>query len=145
MCPAEDTLSVETPLFAAFAGKVGGKRTVGPADFDITNKTMEISMLARDKKPLSESDYILLTCIGETKNEGMTFDDIWLTDFGHGPVLVDQIEGKCVLHGAKKTLKVYALAPDGSRREELPVEFDGDDAVFGFDTAEGTIHFELRS
>ena len=145
MCPSEDTLSVETERFAAFAGKPAAVQTVGNADFEITNGVMEISMLARDEKPLAESDYILLTCIGVTKNVDMKFDGIWLTDFGHGPVLVDQIDGKCTIHGAKKSLKVYALAPDGARREELPVEFDGDDAVFKFDTEEGTIHFELRS
>ena len=104
-----------------------------------------MNLLSRDGKPLTDSDYILMTCIGETTNEGMKFEGEWLLDFGHAPVLVDQIEGKVTIANAKKTLKVYALAPNGDRKEEIPVAFDGDNAVFEFTNKEAAIHYELRS
>lgn len=145
ICPEEGTFQVETEQFAAFAGHPEKLQEVGNARFAISNKIMAVSMLSRDGKPLAESDYVLLTAIGETTNEGMKFDGEWLIELGHAPVMVDQIEGMVTLKGAKKSLKVYALAPDGERAEELPVTFDKDEASFRFDTKDAAIHFELRS
>ncbi len=145
MAPSEGAFRVETEQFACFAGRVNGALTVGGADFSISNKIMSVSLLSRDGKALSESDYVLLTAIGETSNEGRRFDGNWLLDEGHAPVLVDQIEGTLTLKGARRSLKVYALTPSGARREELPIAWDGENAVIDLNTQECTIHYELRS
>ena len=145
ICPREGTFRVNTEQFAAFAGHPDGTIKVGNAEFDISNRIMAISMLSRDGKPLEESDYILLTAIGETTNEGMRFEKEWLMDLGHEPVLVDQIDGKMVLRNAKKSLKIYALKPNGERAEELEVTFNGNDAVVALATKECAIHYEIRS
>lgn len=145
MCPEKGVFICETEQFAAFAGHPEKIQKVGNAEFEISNGIMSMNLLSRDGKPLTDSDYILMTCIGETTNEGMKFEGEWLLDFGHAPVLVDQIEGKVTIANAKKTLKVYALAPNGDRKEEIPVAFDGDNAVFEFTNREAAIHYELRS
>ena len=75
----------------------------------------------------------------------MRFENEWLMDLGHAPVLVDQVEGKMILRGAKKSLKVYALKPNGERAEELAVTFVDGDAIISFETKDCAIHYELRS
>ncbi len=145
ICPQEGTFRVQTSQFSAFAGRPKAVEKLGNAEFAISNPIMAISLLSRDGKPLEESDYLLLTAIGETTNEGMRFENEWLMDLGHAPVLVDQVEGKMILRGAKKSLKVYALKPNGERAEELAVTFVDGDAIISFETKDCAIHYELRS
>lgn len=144
-CPEDGTFLVESEQFAAFAGHPSECLCLGNAQLWIHNQIMAVSLLSRDGKPLTESNYILMTAIGETKNEGTRFDRDWILDLGHAPILVDQIEGRVVIPNAKKSLTVYALKPNGERSETIPVTFQGNDAVFCLDTQEATIHFELRS
>lgn len=133
---------VKAERFLAYTGKLYGLVELGNFTFDLKNERMSISLLARDGLPLAESKHILLGAVGENGNTGMEWDGEFLVDMGHAPSWVDQAEGTVTVKGASGG-RVWALAPDGERREALPVEKMADAIQFALDTKEAAVHFEL--
>ncbi|MCL2742291.1 MAG: carbohydrate binding domain-containing protein [Planctomycetaceae bacterium] len=69
---------------------------------------------------------ILLTATGYCENENMKVvetgaQSITLSDWGNGTILAEGIQAEIVLPSPVDKTKCFALAPDGSRKTEVPV------------------------
>ncbi len=125
-----------------YTGKLYGAVSMDRYTFALANERMTISLLPKDGLPLSESKHVLLSMVGENGNTGMEWDGEFLIDMGHAPSWVDQAEGCVTIEGISDA-KVWALAPNGERREALAVEKAAEGVRILLDTDEATVHFEI--
>ena len=100
-----------------------GKPTIG--QFSVTKPGFAAVMLtALDKRPLSQSQKILITACGRCENTGMKFSEDRRTvgrNWGGPPVQIEVVEGILILP-AKWTCR--ALGPDGLPRHRVPISYE---------------------
>jgi len=99
-----------------------GKAAYG--HFSVTKPGFAAVMLtALDKRPLSQSQKILITACGRCENAGMKFSEDRRTvgrNWGGPPVQIEAVEGTLILP-AKWTCQ--ALGPDGVPRHQVPISY----------------------
>ena len=84
-------------------------------------------MLSLEQKPLRKSSRILILHLSDVKNTNMRFDDkekTILRDFGELPLLARKAKSVLRIGNAPKSMKLYALNSDGSRRAEIALEYE---------------------
>jgi hypothetical protein len=140
---------VRTERAAAVVGFVGGSKfdagalhlAVEPFGRDFAS----LHAFALDDQPLRESRRILLTVVGRAGNQGTTWNRTHTSlgqQWGHGPTIAEQVPATVTLDGATDR-KVYALAPDGSRRREVATVRHGDGLRFAVGADDRTLHYEI--
>ena len=145
-------LSVNTPNLQGICAEAGSA-PVQLAEFGVSDLTTRgnVAVVSIDGKPLADSRRIVLVYATNALNTGMEFlsDDMRiLRKQGKTPVLVETgaFQFTLVNRNAEK-LKLYALATDGSRRFELPLEKKGPLVRGRINTAEykdgPSLYFEL--
>lgn len=145
--------SVNTPRSQALClaeGEADGK--VG--DLEVSNfgapLTIMLSSLTQD--PINQSRHLLLILSGDALNNGMTFKDgnaLELVEIGGPPVLARVLKVRLrVQHSSPKGWKAWALAQNGTRREEIPLVMKDDSLEATLDTGNlqggPTPYFELE-
>ena len=147
-------LSVNTPNLQGICAEAGIS-PVRLADFSVSDLTTRgnVAAVSIDGKALSDSRRMVLVYATNALNTGMEFlsDDMRiLRKQGNAPVLVETGGFRFRLANRNaKTLKLYALATDGSRRFELPLAKEGSSVLGRINTAEykdgPSLYFELAS
>jgi hypothetical protein len=81
--------------------------------------------------PLGASKAVLITACGRCENTGMQFSPDRRTvgrNWGQAPVRIEAVRGSLAVPAGKWTC--YAVAPDGSRKQRVPISYvDRRDAV----------------
>ncbi len=141
---------VATPVAAAVVGFLGESRveagalTVECEAFGLNFGA--VGAVALDEKPLRESDRVLVTLAARAENQGQRWNvartsvgDVWGKG---GPPIAERVPAEVRL-AADGPRRVFALAPDGSRAEEVKATWR--DGVLRFSTREGvaTLHYEI--
>lgn len=129
--------------FGVYAGDIHGPFVLGGLTFSLKNQRMSVSLLPLDDLSLVESRHLLITAVGECCNTGMRRSDCWLLDLGTEPIWIDQIEGTIIVERAQAGTRLFALAPNGERREELCGKPCETGVCYAFTTEHAAIHFEL--
>ena len=104
-----------------------------------------VTAVALDRRPLRESERVLVTIVGRAENQGMGWNaartsvgDRW----GHGPTIVERVPAEVSL-ALTSGHSVYSLAPDGTRvRKIAAAEKDGR-LMFAVGEADRTVHYEI--
>ena len=83
-----------------------------------SNEHGVIALSSLSDQPLSRSDNILLTAIGDAINTGMKYErvgesDMRVTDMGTSPVLAEVIEAEICLENCYAGARVMAIDPEG--------------------------------
>ncbi len=83
--------------------------------FNVKTDFATIAMSSLTDKPLDQTDNILLTTVGRSKNTDMQFneDHTIMEDVGRPPILVEVIEAEIHLKTQLSTLKVWAVNAEG--------------------------------
>ena len=66
-----------------------------------------------------------------------------LTDRGHGPVMAEGVPLAVTLPAQSKRVRCWALAPDGTRKEEVPVKSEGALTRLDLGPAYRTVWYEI--
>ena len=132
--PGSGYFAVNTPNTKLFTGFPQG-RTISLGDVTLSlGKTRldwaTVSLVSRDATGFGETDRpasILLAATGLSQNSAMIIEPtsdstITLSDWGHGPVLVEGIPAVITLPANPTRLTCFALDPSGNRMQELPVQ-----------------------
>ncbi|MGN0855018.1 MAG: hypothetical protein ACI4R9_05820 [Kiritimatiellia bacterium] len=143
---ATGLFGVDTPMTRGFFSecpKAGTRVAIGglsarlsgvPYSGELPAAALWISAL--DGKPLDDSRRMLLTHVADVQDTGMTYADARmkvLLAWGRLPHLMRRAEAEVTLAFAP-SCRVYALAADGTRRDEVQVEADGNGVRFTVDT-----------
>ena len=72
-----------------------------------------IAMSSLTDESIENSDCILLTTIGRSRNRGAQFDGEKMIDYGTGPIEVEVIHADITLKTSKEHLEVWAVDSDG--------------------------------
>ena len=91
----------------------------------------------------------LLAATGNCGNAGRTMKEmgpgaITLPDRGHAPVMAEGIPAKLTLQVPAEKVKVFALAPNGGRKAEVPVQNTEHGCVFEIGPQFKTVWYELE-
>ena len=104
-----------------------------------------VTAVALDRGSLRESGRVLITVVARAQNQGIKWNAERTsvgTDWGHGPPIVERVPATITLGGSAGRT-VYALAPDGSRAQEIKtVEKDGE-LTFAVGPDDHTLHYEI--
>ncbi len=102
------------------------------------------TLVTLDDQPIARSRKLLITAGGRSENVNMgwnaartSVDDKW----GQGPVHMAPMPATVVLETT--ATRVFALAPDGTRRTEVESNRDGKTLRFSTNASHGTVWFEL--
>ena len=114
--------TVNTEKTQAAVGFLAGEG-VGLKDvtFSSGTKFASLALSAADNKPISESDYLLLTAGARIENKGQKYNEskTQLKDVGTTPILIEGVDARVTLRRAPKA--VYALDINGKRTRQLSV------------------------
>ncbi len=148
--------SIDTPRLQGVCREAGGGAKL--ADFELLdiNRRGNISIVSVDgNKPVAEAEKLVLVAATNALNEGMVFDDADRTILrdigGNGKILLETAKFSFKLHNRNAgKLKLWALSPQGSRREEIPLNHPDAETLEGtIDTARledgPTVFFELAT
>ncbi len=91
------------------------------ATIDCKTDFAVIAMSSLTEDPIEKSDNILLTTVGRAENTDIRFDRDRLVDFGHAPVIVENIVATISIHTTMKTATVWAVSPEGCYGGSIPV------------------------
>ncbi len=124
-----------------------GKLRVAGVSLDIgamPDQFGSFTLVTLDDRPVAESRRLLITAGGRSENVGMgwnvdrtSVDDKW----GVGPVHIAPMSGTVVVNS--RANRVFALAPDGTRRSEVKAQRDGTALRFEMAASHGTVWYEL--
>ncbi|MBN2714457.1 MAG: CIA30 family protein, partial [Deltaproteobacteria bacterium] len=141
--------TINTPRSqGAVALKTDDTISLGNVDIKLANPFAVVSVTSLKKQPISESDGVLITALGNIANTGMArdFSGDRLSATGALPLMIEPIEGTVTLKGMVGNLTeatLYALNPSGQRTAEVPVTVDGDTLRFEMKSAYKTMYYEL--
>ena len=130
------TLRVSTPRTAGVCSLKKADLSAGPLSVSGVTAFCSVSASSMDGAELASSKRVLVFHLTDVLNTGATFKSTRRTDmtnWGELPYLAAAGEAKIALKNANKGLKVWALAPDGTRLREIPATY-----------AEGAYHFTAR-
>ncbi len=137
---ANKKLTVNTPLVVGTCGdKWDVPVTIGPLSIESSSVPASITLASRDGKKLGQSGRMLLVIATDVRNSGASYDDaegIVQNNAGKLPVLLRT--GSFAIRVARganaPTLRAWALAMDGSRRDELKVQTSADGVSLNINT-----------
>ena len=151
MFTAENKLEVRTPRTQGACLTTGGSADLGDFSIESTNTNGCIALVSLDKHPLSDSSRMLLifTTSAANRNGKISYDGAFLHGWNNGEPIPMLRTGK--FHASLKQkrpaeYKLYALALDGTRREEIPLEKENGNLKITVDTdklKEASVYFEL--
>ena len=142
---------VDTPRTAGFFAE-WGEHSIGALQARLDDcAPSAIWVSALDDQPIVTSQRILLTHVADVQDEDTVYADATkevLLRWGHLPHLMRRASAEVSLDFAdEKPCTVYALASDGTRRAEVPVERKGKTVSFTVNTArdpnEATCYYEI--
>ncbi|MFT3867073.1 MAG: hypothetical protein QM715_01120 [Nibricoccus sp.] len=147
--PQGSVLLASAEHVAVATGYLGGA-TVEAGDLQIIcprfgRDFATVSAIALDGKPLAISSRVLVTLVARAENQGMIWNASRTSvsnQWGHGPTIAEYVPATILLAGIAPR-KVYALAPDGTRKKEIgTAQVDG--AIrFTASAEDETLHYEL--
>jgi hypothetical protein len=137
-------LRVSTPTLSGLcADELERPLTAGDLTVSAASTPLSATVAALDGRPVPQSGRLLLVLATDARNDGEQYEDgdgMALKKLGGGQVLVRT--GRFVLglrrETAAPTLRAWALAQDGTRRDEIPVASDPDGIRVELDTAAWT-------
>lgn len=109
------------------------------------NPFATICLNAAEDQPIYQSERLLLTVLGDTRNTGMTLSDDEKTIIaaGAGPVLVEPIVGEITIK-TQDPVAVYALTSAGQRRMQKPTAKTTEGYTrFRLEAADKAMHYEI--
>ncbi len=117
--------SERTKAIYGFVGSISKIDLTG-ASFEVKTDFATIAMSSLTDKPLEQSDNILLTTVGRSKNTGMRFneDHTIMEDLGRPPILVEVVEAEIHLKTEISTLKVWAVNAEGFFAGVIPSVYE---------------------
>ncbi len=145
-----DRILVDTSTAKAIVGIVGGAGTVTMPGFfaDIAPSARDFASLtlaARDGKPIATSTSLLLTAIDKAENPGLQWNAArtFATDaWAKGPVEVEVSTGTVTIKTSLKAATVYALGPDGKRKNEVPSQIANGALTFRIGPEHKTVWYQ---
>ena len=136
-------LAIATDRILAHAGKFGfDKVELGRFSLQLANEDMAVSFFSKDGQPLGVSSHVLMQAVGKVENTGMEWDETKLMSIGHGPLLIDQIEGKMHVKDAR-AIVAYILDGEGNRVGTLPVQTEECGVCVIFDGKTAAVSYEM--
>ena len=128
--------TINSPKTQAVAGWIGGKTLqLGDATFRFDTRNAVIALTSIDDKPLSSSEYILITTIARAIPA--THD--------HLPYMSEPVVGTINLKTKARGLQLLAMGPKGTVQERLALENRPDGLTIQLPTRRGTHWYVLRS
>lgn len=127
-------LLVDAPGYKTITGKLAGAVELESKSICVNMKEpryASISLLALDKKPISESDRILLSTVARVRNTGMKWDEEkhYVKEWGKGPVLCENVPARVSTKVDERDGGFKAWALDGGGRKKKQVGCEVKDGV----------------
>lgn len=122
-----------------------GKLTITPGDTSLDGFSV-VLLNAVDGQELGQAGRYLLTAVCRCRNPGMkrTKEGNSVgSNWGRGPTRCEAVPLMISTRGTRGALQVFPLNPDGTRRDGLNPERNGDGLVFQSGAREATLWYEL--
>ncbi len=148
----EKRLTVITPRTEGMTLNAGQGGKLPALEVVSTEVPAAVTLTSVDGKPLRESRRMVLIYVTESANSGMVLSEDRVTMIKQGtfPPLLRTGQFKVLLSSSNsKGLKVWALGLNGSRREEVATQVNGNALEIALDTAQlkhgPTVFFEVAA
>lgn len=131
-------LQVHTPKTEAISWNGSTTESIGQLRVAAPQRPLLLSVSSLDNEDIQRSKRLLLIVASDAINSGSVFseDRAELIDLGTLPVLLERVSTRVQLQSAVAgSAKVYALALNGARREEVPVSVSKGLLQISLDTA----------
>jgi hypothetical protein len=147
--PAGSVYVVGERTFAVAVGYIGGA-DVTAGDLRVVcaafgQNFAAVNVVALDDDAIGDSRRLLVTVVGRAQNQDITWNEERTSlgaNWGHGPPIVEYVPATITLAGTAG-LRVYALAPDGTRTHRVRAKRQEDDLTFVVSPRDRTIHYEV--
>lgn len=126
--------AVDTPNTKAVYGFLGKKRAsqlrgdmcirLNGMEVDCYTDFASIALSSLTDKPIEESDNLLLSTIGRSRNKGAEFDGEKLIDYGTGPIMAEVIDAEIAIRTEVPDLRVWSVNSDGYYIGRIPVNYE---------------------
>jgi hypothetical protein len=106
-----------------------------------------VTAVSLDGKPMAESARVLVTLAARAENQAVQWNEERTSigrSWGHGPAIAERVPATVRLRmDADAPPRVFALAPDGSRLEEVALTIREGWVSFSTRTGPASLHYEL--
>lgn len=142
--------TMDTPRTQAAYGKLGESGevwTTRDCTFRISTPYAVASLSSLTMDPLHRSEKILLTAVARTQNSGMAFNmsRSKIVDKGKAPIIAEPVIGTIEMKTRRKSLTMYPLAVDGTRKEGIAIPVKNGAASIELKTDYRTIFYEIEA
>jgi hypothetical protein len=121
-------VTINTPRLQAAFGEFRGREvSLDSLTFQSNNTFSALSVASLDGRSIRDSKHLLLTAAARSENQGTVYNATrtQLRSSGDGPILMEPVQGRLSLAGAKPPAHVYALDASGKRIREIPADSPG--------------------
>ncbi len=144
-------LTIQSDMASMMVGQIGGK-FVQAGEMSIDCQLFEknfgaLVLTAMDQKPIIHSTSMLLTVIGQARNQNMGWNDARNSigqQWGDGPTEVLGIPAVVMIH-TDQSLNVYALDAVGQRRHKIETVHKNSALTFNISSQHQSVWYELAS
>ncbi len=107
--------TVNTPMTKCAYGFLGKNKEIDLSGVKINCETdfAVVALSSLSDKEITDSENILLTAVGRSKNTGARFENEQMFDLGTAPVCIEVIETDIEIQTSVNGLKVWAISPEG--------------------------------
>ncbi|MFG0247440.1 MAG: beta-galactosidase [Phycisphaeraceae bacterium JB051] len=140
--PSQGMMSVDTPTSQGVSlSHAGDQVSLADTVWQLTSGKATMLLCALDRKPVNQSQRMLLIVASDSRASGSQFTDHGhqkqILSMGKLPMLISQVQATLKLKTDQTKLRLWALGTDGKRVRELPVVMGQDgQAVIQIDLAE---------
>lgn len=139
--------TIDTPRTKCVYGFLGKNGSIDLDGLSVKCKTdfAVIAMSSLADLKLSQTDNILLTTVGRSRNTDARFEGEQMLDYGHGPVLVEVIETEIALKTARCDLVVWGISAEGFYVGRIPAVYENGTLKFKLGDVYPSIYYLIRS
>lgn len=135
--PGDEYAAINTDRFQAVIGSLKDKKDI-LKNIDIDGETQAVvALVSLKKEPLSQTNHALLVTMGRQRGKGeeVTEEGPWLRwNPGEQPFQLETVRVTIILKNldTSKKIHLYALDPQGERKEEVPLKEKLNKGAIGF-------------
>ena len=138
--------TINTERTQAAYGFIGKQGEIKTDDLTIRSETdfATVAVSSLNDSPIAQSNNILLTAVGRTRNTDERREYGQILDIGRAPILIEVIEAEIEIKNADPRMKVWGITSEGFYTGEIPTSYENGTLKFKIGEKFPSMYYHIR-